>query len=200
MRLGRRAVLVGAAALSLPRVAAARGRDDAVRDALDRAVSLDPAARLALLAPFDTVGLATVRAIDLEVARADARVALALEGAAQPARYALMLERQFGAPLVPMMARGWLEAEIAALKERAASLFDRLNIAAGPAGERFVRLADDSAQHYPDDEAGRDLAVADMNGWLDVARAQLPSWFGALPPECAHVAIRRLTDAEIAEG
>jgi uncharacterized protein (DUF885 family) len=44
------------------------------------------------------------------------------------------------------------------------------------------------------------MAVADMNRWLDGARAALPRWFSPLPSQCLDVTVRRLSPGEIAAG
>lgn len=176
--------------------------DASLLAALDRAVQAGPAERLDLLAVFDPATLSLTRALDLEVVRAEARVAnqLQLVRVNARARYAMELERQLGAPIPAATARAWLARSIDRMKARANAIFDRIGIAGQGTGERFLRLADDPAQHYADSDSGRAQAVADMTGWLDVARGHLPGWFGALPGECANVAVRALTPEEIGAG
>lgn len=205
MSLSRRAALglIGAAPLAAGGWARAAGsRDAALLAALDRAVGADPGERLELLAGFDPATLSLRRALDLEVVRAEARVAHLMQLIRVDARgrFALELERQLGAPIPVATAKAWLTRVIHRLRARADTLFDQLGVAGQGTGDRFLRLADDPAQHYADSDSGRAQAVADMNGWLAVARAHLPGWFETLPSECGNVSVRALTVDEIAAG
>jgi uncharacterized protein (DUF885 family) len=75
-------------------------------------------------------------------------------------------------------------------------LLARLGYAGKTTGERFRAAFRDPRFLYADSEEGRDRAVADMNRWLGRARGRLPHLFGSLPPECANVAVRRMTPVE----
>lgn len=171
-----------------------------VLDGLDAAP--DPAARLAALARFSPRRLSRCARLDLLTVRIglgfEARLAALPAGAA--GRYALELARACGAELSPDAAERQLTGWVRRLEAEAGHLFAGLGMTTGSLGTRFRALLDQPAWQYPDSDAGRDAAVADMNRWLSQARSALPRWFGPLPAECLDVAVRRMTAEEIAAG
>jgi uncharacterized protein (DUF885 family) len=68
----------------------------------------------------------------------------------------------------------------------------------GDVGARFRQLARDPRWLYPDDQVGRDRAVADMNGRLAAMRPKLIAAFGDLP--IAQAEVRRMSAADEARG
>ena len=178
--------------------------DAALWQTLDGLAGLvDPAAKLAALARFRADRLSLARRLDLAVVRYGLTIDRRL--AAQPAsiaraRFALLLARGIGREMPVAAARAALEAERDRLTRAALPLFDALGISAPTLGARYRRLFADPRHLYPDGEAGRAQAVADMTGWLDHARKALPRWFGAVPPRCLNVGVRALTPEESAAG
>ena len=196
--------IVAAAATVVPALAKAANDDAALWQALDGLSALpDPTAKLAALAHFRADRLSRARRLDLTVVRygltIDRRLA-ALPDAAGTERFALLLARGIGAEMPVAAARVRLEAERDRLTRAALPLFDALGITEATPGARYRRLFADPRFLYPDSDAGRAAAVADMTGWLDRARAALPRWFAPLPPRCLNVGVRALTPAEIAAG
>ncbi len=114
--------------------------------------------------------------------------------------YALILRRQTGDGVTPAAAERRLEQERRRLTTRATALFAAVGDPRGELGERYARLWQDTRFLYPDDQAGRDRAVADMNRTLAAIRPHLADAFGSLPPAVLDVATRRLTAADEAAG
>lgn len=194
----RRTVLAGIAALPIAGTAGAQSVG--ARAALDSAAAAaDPAEALRLLQGVR--GATATERLDLEVAREG----LAIDDLMRRARlkpeglYALQLKRTVGeVELAPARAR--IEAEHVRLQAEADRLFRRVGLRSGSVGERYSRLWRDERFLYADDAAGRDRAVADMNRAMDAVRPRLAAWFGALPPECANVAVRRMSPEDEARG
>lgn len=113
--------------------------------------------------------------------------------------YALQLERSLG-PMTPAYAERRLYAELNRLQARAAYLFDSVGAPKAPIGDRYVKLWRDERFLYPDTDAGRELAVADMNRMIAAARTHIRSAFGELPQWCLSATTRALTAQEIAAG
>ena len=111
------------------------------------------------------------------------------------AYFDLLIDRQFGGRDAVAIHRRVL-AKAHDVAAEADELLARLGYAGKTTGERFRAAFRDPRFLYADSEDGRDRAVADMNRWLDRARTRLPRLFGALPPECANVAARRMTPVE----
>lgn len=107
----------------------------------------------------------------------------------------LLIDRQFGGRDAAAIHRRVL-AKAREVAAEADELLARLGYAGKTTGERFRAAFRDPRFLYADSEDGRNRAVADMNRWLDRARGRLPRLFGTLPPECANVAVRRMTSAE----
>lgn len=109
------------------------------------------------------------------------------------AYFALLLERQSGARIDPAAAHQRFITAGQSIHARADALLRRLGLSRGPVGERIVALYRQEKWLYSDDDAGRDHAVADMNRWLDRARARIPALFGNVPAECLDVSARRMS-------
>jgi len=198
MKATRRAVLVGLGALASP--ALARGSGDDLRTALDTAErDGDPRH----LASFDARALPPGQRLDLLTARAglalDAKLARLAPGQSSE-RFAVLLQQHSGTNVTPERARRRLTRELDHLTARADRLFRGLGRTQGSVGERYRDLFADPKWHYPDSEAGRDHAVADMNRTLAAARARVPALLGPVPPFCLDVATRQLSAAELAAG
>ena len=192
----RRAVLAGlGAAVALPAAARAQG---VVRRALDAAAGAPPGEGLRMLAGL-TATTPSER-LDLEAAREGLAVddLLTRIRGAGPARFALLLRRQLG-DVEPGAARMRIEREHARVAARADRILRGLGQAEGSIGERYRRLWRDERLLYPDDDAGRDRAVADMNTALGALRPSLAGWFGPLPPHVLAVAARRMGAKDEAE-
>ncbi len=113
--------------------------------------------------------------------------------------YALQLQRALGS-MTPAYAERRLIAELNRLHTRAAHLFDTVGAPKGSIAARYARLWRDDRFLYPDSDAGRAEAVADMNRMLATARAGITAAFGELPRWCLDAAARPLSATEIASG
>lgn len=206
----RRAVLGGGAALALVpwRAGAA---PPALIAALDAArAERDPATALGLLASFDGAGLAPAAQLDLLTARAglavDAEIVarFAIDPRAKmpvtrdPVLLALVLRRKLGDGIDLQKIAARLEVERIQCAQRATRLFAQIGIAAPTTGAGFTRLWQDTRYRYPDSDAGRDAAVADMNRSLARRGAQIPTLIGSVPGYCLNVAAVRPSPADIA--
>lgn len=116
------------------------------------------------------------------------------------AYYALMLERQLGEAVDAAAAHRRLIGKWHALSRQAERLLAAQGFRDGSIGDRFVAMFRDPRWHYPDTSAGRDRAVADMNGTLAKARARVPQSIGPVPDFCLEVRARRMTPADEAAG
>jgi uncharacterized protein (DUF885 family) len=85
-------------------------------------------------------------------------------------------------------------AETASLLARADSLLRTEGLSHGSVGARLRALKSQGRGIYPNDEAGRTRAVADMNAALDRLRPLLPNWFN--PPFDPGAAVKRMTPAD----
>ncbi|MBW8815998.1 MAG: DUF885 domain-containing protein [Caulobacterales bacterium] len=121
---------------------------------------------------------------------------------AAPARaatdYAEALAKAWGAPLDPHTAHAAAAAAVRAAQARADRLLKRIGLAQGSVGSRLRTLSADPRWLYPDDDAGRDRAVAEMNARLAALRPALGAAFGDLP--IAEAQVRRMSPAEVAAG
>jgi uncharacterized protein (DUF885 family) len=195
MKATRRAVLAGLGVLATPALALG-GRDD-LRTALNAA---EKDGVLAHLARFDARALAPSQRLDLLTARAGLTIDAKLASATGTQRYALLLQQRSGTNVTPARTRRRLTRELDRLTARADRLFRGLGRARGSVGERYRTLFADPQWHYPESNAGRDQAVADMNRVLATARARIPPLLGPVPPFCLNVTARRLSAAELAAG
>lgn len=118
--------------------------------------------------------------------------------AAQGGGYAQALALAYGGPIDPVAAHEEALAAARTAQARADVLLRGEGLADGSVAERLRRLAADPRWLYPDDEAGRDKAVADMNGRIAAVRPKLATALGDLP--IAPAAARRMSPAEVAAG
>lgn len=213
--IDRRMVLAGIGATALAGRAQAAGV--ALRAALDEAAQLPPADALARLASFTPAALADSQRLDLVTARAGLAVDLRLAALPDtggrksgyrpinparriaPEHYALLLRRPLGT-VTPEAAEARLTRELARLHARADRLFARIGRTRGSVGERYAALWQDAAFLYPDSDAGRAAAVADMATMLDTARTRVAATIGPVPGWCTDVAVRSLSAEELAAG
>jgi uncharacterized protein (DUF885 family) len=84
------------------------------------------------------------------------------------------------------------------LQARADRLLRGQGLIEGDVGARLRKLAQDPRWLYPDDQVGRDRAVADMNARLAAIRPRLAAAFGDLP--IAPAEVRRMSAADEAKG
>lgn len=225
---GRRDLLGGLAACAALRTLPAHAgssNDTKLREALD---GLDAVsgydARLARLEAFDATALSPSARLDLRIVRnalaIDSQLARLIPGgksdgpyrlppAAEPglwrhangaAAYKLLLERHVGERVDPEAAHRRFEREVAALCRRADRLMREAGFAQGDVGDRFKTMFADPRWLYPDSDAGRDAAVADMNRWLDEAGRSVSALVGPVPLESAAVRVERMSAAEEAAG
>jgi uncharacterized protein (DUF885 family) len=131
-------------------------------------------------------------------------LAAGLAGLAAPARaasaadYREALSLAYGGPVDPTAAHARALAAAGAAQARADVLLKGQGLSAGSVAERLRALAKDDRWLYPDTEAGRDLAVAEMNVRLQAFRPHLAAALGDLP--IAPAAVRRMPAAEVAAG
>jgi len=107
--------------------------------------------------------------------------------------FALLLERHTGEPVDVEAAHARFVDTWHQLHARADTLLRRQGLTRGSVGDRIVACFRQEKWLYSDDDAGRDRAVADMNGWLDRARARVPALFGPVPGACLDVSARRMS-------
>lgn len=226
--LGRRDLLGGFAACAALHAIPARAgssADTKLREALD-GLNAVPGydARLARLEAFDPAALSPSASLDLRTVRnalaIDSQLVRIIPGgksdgpyrlppAAEPglwrhangaAAYQLLLERHVGECVDPEAAHRRFEREVAAFGRRADRLMREAGFAQGSVADRFKAMFVDPRWLYSDDDAGRDAAVADMNGWLDKARLATPALVGPVPRASLDVSVRRMRRAEEAAG
>lgn len=226
--LGRRDLLGGLAACAtlhaLPARAGPSG-DTKLREALDGLNAIPGYdARLARLEAFDVGTLSQSASLDLRIIRnalaIDSQLMRLVPGgksegpyrlppAAEPGlwrctngalAYRLLLERHIGERVDPEIAHRRFEREVTALGKRADRLMRGAGFAQGGVGDRFKAMFGDPRWLYPDDDAGRNAAVADMNHWLDHARRVTPTLVGPIPRASLDVSVRRMSHADEAAG
>ncbi|WP_010184099.1 DUF885 family protein [Sphingomonas sp. PAMC 26605] len=207
----RRAMLAGGAALAVTpwRAGAAA---NALRTALDAArAQRDPVVALRTLEQFEPALLPPAARLDLTTARAglaiDAAIAArGIDPRAKPAAtrdatlLTLLLRRKVGDGIALDAVTRRLEQERAQAETRAARLFRDIGISGASTGACFTRLWQDAHALYPDSDAGRDAAVAEMNRWLALFAADVPALIGPVPPYCRDVAAIRPSAADLATG
>jgi uncharacterized protein (DUF885 family) len=112
------------------------------------------------------------------------------------AYYALVLKANLGMAMTPAdaHARGLEAARV--FGARADKLLRAQGLTKGTLGARLAALSRDPGRLYSDDDAGRDKLVADMNAWLDKAKARLPRSCGAVPPGTLTARIARMSRAD----
>lgn len=227
MLLRRRALLGGLAiSAALPAIPAfGQSRGDArLRTLLDGLGEIATyAQRLASLKDIDEASLSPSARLDLLIVRNNIAIDSQLERlipggrsdlpyrlprlsdgiwrhANGAAAYRLLLERHVGERVDPETAHQRLEREAARLGARADRLMRAAGFARGSVGARFKAMFADPRWLYPDDDAGRDAAVADMNRWLDKARRATPGLVGPIPPASLDVSVRRMRRDDEAAG
>jgi uncharacterized protein (DUF885 family) len=129
---------------------------------------------------------------------AGALAGLATRAAAGEAGYRTVLEAAFGGPVDPVQAHGRAFQEARRAEVRADRLLRGQGLTKGSVAERLAALFRDGRYLYPDDDAGRDRAAAEMNGRIAALRPRLPLAFGdlAIPP----AEVRRMSPADAAAG
>lgn len=177
------------AALVFPGAARARS---SVHQVLDDVAVASPGEGLRMLDGL--VAATPSERLDLETAREglaadDLLARVRVTGAA---RFALLLRRQLG-EVDPVAARARIEQEHARITMRADRLFREIGLTQGSIGDRYRRLWRDERFLYPDDDAGRDRAIADMNSALAAVHSDLAGWFGPLPRHVVAVEARRMS-------
>lgn len=199
--VGRRAVLAGAAAaLAVPARAAAPALLEVLADLGRRLDAGEPAAALLpVLERIDPADLAPGLRLEWRAAhdglRREAEIAAWPSGQAP---YALRLGHQLGKAVAPEAAHQSAASEVRRLQARAAALLSPQGLSRGPVAARLRAMGRDARFSYADSDAGRDRAVAEMNGWLAALRPGLPRAFGDLPMPAAQV--RRMSAADEAAG
>lgn len=96
--------------------------------------------------------------------------------------YRTAVEAAYGAPLDLARAQHEAWAEARRLTARADVLLRGQGLTQGPVDERLRALAADGRWLYPDSDAGRAQAVADMNARLTDLPAVLARWFDLTVP------------------
>lgn len=209
MRLSRRAVIagcgLGALAHAFPVSAVTANADRELRSWLDAAAAGADMSRQ--LERFESGALSPSARLDLVTARAGLRIDAELarqfpdpKAAMTQARYALLLKRLTGDDTDPARARQRLERELHGLLARTNALLTGQGHRDGTVGARFSALWRDPRWLYPDDDAGRDQAVADMNRVLARVRDDVTQAFPDIPPQCLNVAVRRMSRTDEAAG
>jgi uncharacterized protein (DUF885 family) len=172
----------------------------------------DPGAKLDALARFDPVTLSLSAQLDLLTIRAglavDAELARRFLGAKsiaaiplpeRPIYHALLLERRLGDVRVDDASRQ-LDIALATLTARADAALRAIGHRGGSVGTRLTALMADQRFLYPDSEAGRDRAVAEMNRRLAARRGQMPVAFDTVPAWCLDVAVSRPSTPDAPAG
>jgi len=104
----------------------------------------------------------------------------------------------YGAPVDPRAAHYHALTAASVAQMQADVLLQGQGLKRGSVGERLTALAKDPRWLYPDDEAGRDRAVADMNASVAALRPRLALAFGDLP--IAEARARRMSAVDVAAG
>ncbi len=110
--------------------------------------------------------------------------------------YALVLKANLGAAITPAEAHAKGLDACRRLSARADALLRARGLTKGGVGARLTALSRDPRFLYSDDDAGRDRLVADMNRWLDKAKARLPRSFSAIPKGAWATRVSRMSAAD----
>ena len=70
---------------------------------------------------------------------------------------------------------------VASLTARTDALMRKQGLTRGTVGERYRAMYADPRFRYPNTDEGKNKLLADLNGQVEVIRAKLPQYFGALP-------------------
>jgi uncharacterized protein (DUF885 family) len=125
--------------------------------------------------------------------------ALATPAFAAPAGdYRAALSGAYGGPVDPAVAHRDAQAAAAAAQTRLDELLRGQGLTTGGTGGRLRTLAKDPRWLYPDSEAGRSRAVAEMNTRLAAFRPNLKRALGDLP--IAPAQVRRMSPGDVAAG
>lgn len=117
--------------------------------------------------------------------------------AAGAGSYDAALGQAWGGPIDPRVAHRHARAEVRRLHRRADALLRGQGLTQGPVADRLRVFFADTRFVYPDSDAGRDRAVADMNAALAALRPRLAAVFeGAIPD----ADVRRMSPADEARG
>ena len=122
----------------------------------------------------------------------------ALAAPALGADYGEAFSQAFGGRIDPLKAHRQAMAAARAAQSRAGRLLAGQGFKAGSVAERLRALAKDPRWLYPDDDAGRDRAVGDMNARIAAVLPRLGATLGGLPVATARV--RRMSRADEAAG
>jgi len=101
--------------------------------------------------------------------------------------YDQALARAYGGPVDPTAAHLLALQALRPVQARADRLLRGQGLRQGSVAERLGALFADPRWLYPDDDAGRDRAVAEMNARLAALRPRLAAVFGDLPIPTAEV-------------
>jgi uncharacterized protein (DUF885 family) len=112
------------------------------------------------------------------------------------AYYGLVLKLNTGMAISPAEAHAQGVEAARRFGARADTLLRALGLTKGTVGARLSALSRDPRWLYSDDDAGRDKLVADMNAWLDKAKARLSRSFGAVPPGTLTARVARMSRAD----
>jgi hypothetical protein len=116
------------------------------------------------------------------------------------ALYTMYLRRSCGSDVEPVAALARLQRERDVLLARADRLFARIGLCGGAIGTRFSALWHDPRWLYPDSDAGRVQAVADMNRQIADARSRIRATFGDTPIFAGQASVRALSPEDVAAG
>jgi uncharacterized protein (DUF885 family) len=167
----------------------------ALLDDLARSARVSPArTRLDRLLAFAPADLSAYRRTDYDVVvRGLGREAAADALIGAPGAYRARLTMLLGADSDPARLHSEARAEIEDLQGRADVRLREVELAQGSVGARLRSLAADERFLYPDSDAGRGEAIADMNRWLERARSRLSAAFSDPPAELNGLAVRRMS-------
>ncbi len=124
--------------------------------------------------------------------------ATALLARPSAARAMPALDAAWGGPVDVAVASRQAKREIRRLTARADGLLRGQGLARGTVAQRIASLFADDRYLYPDDDAGRERAVAGMNARLAALRPRLAAAFEKMAIPAAEV--RRMSPADAARG
>lgn len=152
--------------------------------------------KAAASAPVDLAAALNRQSQALSALKARAGDGVGLRFKDAEAYYALVLKLNTGMAIGPAEAhaRGLEAARM--FSARADRLLRARGLTQGTVGARLSALSRDPRWLYSDDDAGRDRLVADMNAWLEKAKARLSRSFGAAPPGALTARVSRMSRAD----
>lgn len=153
-------------------------------------------AKAAGSAPADLAAALNRQSEALSVLKAKAGEGAGLRFKDAEAYYALVLKLNAGMAISPAEAHAHGLEAARMFSARADRLLRGRGLTQGTVGARLSTLSRDPRWLYSDDDAGRDRLVADMNAWLDKAKARLPHSFGAVPPGTLTARVSRMSRAD----